>query len=345
MRIFSILKPVAFLLLLSVATTAVAQNGKPSIFPYDIASPYAYYDLPFELREISGLSLSNKVDKLFAVNDDSGQLFYIDKKSGKITPSITFMENGDFEGLEMVRDTVYALTSNGDIYKIFNLTPKANERVKVQRIRTNLTVLDNLEGLGYDPISQSLVIAGKGSTEMPLLTRKFYKVKLADLQPTIKFTDKVVIASLFEVKVQDFQLYLNGNEERHLAKLREEYNAGFASAPGRKKSDAPSNYAMPAPKKIGKEELRSFAPGTNFDWGPSSIAVHPVSGDLYVLSTINKVLTIFTIDGKIREMVKLPKETHFQPEGLCFDEDGTLYISNEGSSDFEARLFVFKMKK
>ncbi|MFK8101395.1 MAG: SdiA-regulated domain-containing protein [Saprospiraceae bacterium] len=63
---------------------------------------------------------------------------------------------------------------------------------------------------------------------------------------------------------------------------------------------------------------------------PSAVAIHPVTGNVYVLSSVNKILMILSPDSKILHMVKLDKKVHVQPEGITFESDGTLYISNEG---------------
>ena len=39
---------------------------------------------------------------------------------------------------------------------------------------------------------------------------------------------------------------------------------------------------------------------------------------------------VISQEGQLLHIEKLRKEVHAQPEGLCFDQDGTLYIANEG---------------
>ncbi len=63
---------------------------------------------------------------------------------------------------------------------------------------------------------------------------------------------------------------------------------------------------------------------------PSAVAIHPTTGNVYVLSSVNKILMILAPNSKILHMVKLDKKIHKQPEGITFEADGTLYISNEG---------------
>ena len=62
---------------------------------------------------------------------------------------------------------------------------------------------------------------------------------------------------------------------------------------------------------------------------PSGIAIHPVSGDLYVLSTVPQLLLILSANGRIRSINRLNPGLFEQPEGIAFDDDQNLYISNE----------------
>ena len=78
--------------------------------------------------------------------------------------------------------------------------------------------------------------------------------------------------------------------------------------------------------------------------GPSAIAIHPQTGELYVLSSVNKVLLILGSDGAIRHVEILDNSIHMQPEGITFRHDGGLYISNEGKkkNDYIGKVYYFE---
>jgi uncharacterized protein YjiK len=64
---------------------------------------------------------------------------------------------------------------------------------------------------------------------------------------------------------------------------------------------------------------------------PSGIAIHPVTGDVYVLASAGKLLLVLTRKGEILAMIKLDQKLFRQPEGICFSPEGVLFISNEGA--------------
>ena len=64
---------------------------------------------------------------------------------------------------------------------------------------------------------------------------------------------------------------------------------------------------------------------------PSALAVHPSTGDIYILSSVKKTLLVVAADGTIRAASALPSALYRQPEGIAFASDGTLYISNEAA--------------
>lgn len=64
---------------------------------------------------------------------------------------------------------------------------------------------------------------------------------------------------------------------------------------------------------------------------PSGIAIHPKTGDVYVISSAQKRLAVLDYqNGTIRYGVRLDKKLLPQPEGIAFDADGNLYLSSEG---------------
>ncbi|MGV3589331.1 MAG: SdiA-regulated domain-containing protein [Adhaeribacter sp.] len=63
---------------------------------------------------------------------------------------------------------------------------------------------------------------------------------------------------------------------------------------------------------------------------PSEIAVHPESGDIYVLEGSNPQLLILDSGGAIKYRYKIKGPDFPQPEGMSFSPGGELFISNEG---------------
>ncbi|HET7898550.1 MAG TPA: hypothetical protein VFL47_12780, partial [Flavisolibacter sp.] len=75
---------------------------------------------------------------------------------------------------------------------------------------------------------------------------------------------------------------------------------------------------------------------------PSAVAVHPVSGDIYVLSTRKtKGLAQYSRDGKILGFQEIDKDLMPQPEGLCFSPNGEMYISTEGKGGEPGKILKF----
>ncbi len=69
------------------------------------------------------------------------------------------------------------------------------------------------------------------------------------------------------------------------------------------------------------------------DWQPSEIALHPTTGDIYLLEATNPQLFILNPDGSIKARHKLNDAEFYKPEGIAFGPKGELYISNEGKND------------
>ncbi len=78
-------------------------------------------------------------------------------------------------------------------------------------------------------------------------------------------------------------------------------------------------------------------------FAPSGIAIHPKTSDICIISSVGKLFVILTPIGEIKYMEKLDASIFKQPEGICFDNDGTLYISSEGRGG-RGKLFRFTRK-
>lgn len=75
----------------------------------------------------------------------------------------------------------------------------------------------------------------------------------------------------------------------------------------------------------------------------SGMAIHPLTGEWYVISSISRLLLVSNPDGDGLTSKKLTKKLYPQPEGICFLADGTMIITTEGLNK-PAKLFKFKYR-
>jgi uncharacterized protein YjiK len=75
---------------------------------------------------------------------------------------------------------------------------------------------------------------------------------------------------------------------------------------------------------------------------PSALTKNPDTKEWYILSSANKLLMVTDENWKIKAAHKLNSSTFNQPEGLAFDKDLNLYISNEGDEITDGNIIKFK---
>jgi uncharacterized protein YjiK len=271
-------------------------------FPYDIYEPDKTYELKDYLREISGLSYYTE-NSLLCVNDEKGIIYKFNHKKKEVTKKYEFDKPGDYEGVEMVDSLVYVLRSDGRIFKVEHLKEKSINSVKR---RTNLSAANDTEGLGYDPSTNSLLVACKGS---PAHSNK-YQGKRAIYEFSIdknelSKTPKYLIDQDQIRKILEFNAY-----SRFSVRLMENIN--------------PSQG--------------------DITFQPSAVAVHPITKNLYVVGSVGKILVVLNPQGEILAIVKLKRKIFRQPEGICFTPDGTMFISNEGRGS-KANILKYSFKQ
>lgn len=74
----------------------------------------------------------------------------------------------------------------------------------------------------------------------------------------------------------------------------------------------------------------------------SAITRHPKSLEWYILSSAEKLLVVASPDWQIKGVYDLDSSTFNQPEGITFDKDLNLYISNEGDEITNGNILKFK---
>ncbi len=256
--------------------------------PYDLQNPALTINLINDaLKEISGLSPTNTEGVYLAIADERGEVFFVDgKASGGVQKQVLFREKGDFEGVEMVGNTIWASKSNGDLFEI---TEWEQSTPKIEEYKTPLKKTNDIEGLAYDPLRKSLLLACKENPDS-LYPRQIFSFSLES-----KTLDKTAVYTIQPEEVNRLVPYLS--TEKH-------------------------DY-----------------------FSPSGLAVHPLTGDVYVISTALKRLVVLDYKtGNIKFARRLDKKILPQPEGISFDKAGNLLLSSEGKEG-EGLLLKFDFKK
>ena len=133
---------------------------------YDLEKPDQICNLPKELLEISALGFDLDSRKLVTVNDEKADYYQLDIENCKVIDKYDFGKNDDYEGIEAVDGIVYVVKSNGDIFTI-----NRNTTFQSQEYETPLSKDNDVEGLGYDPVRNELLLACKGAPHIDKKTK------------------------------------------------------------------------------------------------------------------------------------------------------------------------------
>ncbi|CAN5457550.1 hypothetical protein BH11BAC1_BH11BAC1_18700 [soil metagenome] len=274
------------LLYLSFFSCAPAANHTPG-FKYDLEHPTKEFDLPHSLREISGITFYSD-HRLACVQDEKGKIYIYSLKKEEVKESVEFGADHDYEAITMVNDTFYVLHSTGTLFEVTHFDSDSQQTKKHD---TFLKKENNTEGLCFDSLSHSLLIACKGVS---------YKKGKEDVKEIYRFDlsdDKLEKKPVYKIHLNDLEQFM---QAQHVAK--------------------------PATEEV--HELESKKASSFFE--PSEIAVHPITHDIYILSSVGKLIVVIDRSGNIKDVAAIDPSIAAHPEGMTFSPEGNLFISSEG---------------
>jgi uncharacterized protein YjiK len=176
----------------------------------------------------------------------------------------------------------------------------------VNKYATALSGKNDAEGLAYDPVNKNLLIACK---EYPFIEEK----KGGGFKAIYSFN--------LETRMIDLKPFLLISLDT--VRYYQDYNTMT---------------------RLGVEIQAFLDPsGADATFKPSGIAIHPVTGNVFILGAVGNLLLVLSGKGEMLALIKLRPKIFPQPEGICFSPDGTLYISNEGNGQ-EATILKFVPK-
>jgi uncharacterized protein YjiK len=290
---------------LIILLTLTSYCQSPDIFYqnslYSLDRPDQRYSMPTGLVEISGISWTGK-GTLACIQDEEGIIFCYSLEKEKVISEVKFGKDGDYEDISVVDKTAYILKSNGHIFRVKNYK---KDDIKVKRVKTQLSQKNDAEGMVYDSSENRLLIACKGS---PSLEKENpYKGYRA---------------------VYSFDLETNQLKEKPVYLIDPRKMESY------KEQGGINQYSSRLAKVLGiKDPYGSLR--------PSGIAIHPLTDEIYVISSVGKLLIRLDREGLILGFHALDPNLFRQPEGICFSPEGDLYISNEGRG---GKGYILKFK-
>ena len=104
------------------------------------------------------------------------------------------------------------------------------------------------------------------------------------------------------------------------------------------------NITQNGSASISVKAIEKLTNEKKFKFHPSALARNQKTGLWYILSAVNKMLVVADNDWNVQEVYPLNPAIFRQPEGIAFDNENNLYISNEGDDVSKGNVlkFVFK---
>jgi uncharacterized protein YjiK len=96
---------------------------------------------------------------------------------------------------------------------------------------------------------------------------------------------------------------------------------------------------------INVKDIEAIIAKKKVAFHPSALAKNPLTNEWYILSSVNKLLVVTDAAWKVKAAYTISPSLFIQPEGIAFDNQNNLYISNEGDKITPGTVLKFNYKK
>jgi uncharacterized protein YjiK len=93
------------------------------------------------------------------------------------------------------------------------------------------------------------------------------------------------------------------------------------------------------------KEIDAISHSRKINFHPSAMAQNPLTKEWFILSSVNKMLVVADQNWKVKSVYPLNPSLFVQPEGIAFDRQQNLYISNEKGLSSAATILLFAYNK
>jgi uncharacterized protein YjiK len=139
------------------------------------------------------------------IGDEEGTVYEYDLEDEDIRNALHFGKSGDYEGIELVDSTIYVVKSSGDVYE---MPYSLSDKVEAKKYENILNSDNDIEGLGYDPVSNKLLLACKGDGDTKENKAKGKAIYGFDIKKKELVEDEI-----FSISSEKLEIFLEQHRE------------------------------------------------------------------------------------------------------------------------------------
>jgi DNA-binding beta-propeller fold protein YncE len=109
--------------------------------------------------------------------------------------------------------------------------------------------------------------------------------------------------------------------------------------------EADGSITQSGSHEINVKTIDELSGKKKIKFNPSALGRNPRTKQWYVVSSVNKLLVIADSSWAVKEVYNLDPSLFRQPEGIAFDRENNLYISNEGDKISKGNVLKFNYQK
>lgn len=166
----------------------------------DVVKITRTWELPLTLQKISAIDYLDK-DRIVCLQEEVGSIFIYNLDTKTIEKEVPFGPPGDYQGIALVKNHAYVVSSDGRIFEILGYR---KDKPHIKEYGTHLSVKEKADGICYDRKNNRLLIAIRGNEEDNQNYKGIYSFslsrKMMPVKPAILIDLKDEVFSKYQVK-------------------------------------------------------------------------------------------------------------------------------------------------
>lgn len=149
----------------------------------------------------------------------------------------------------------------------------------------------------------------------------------------------------FPVKGNEFEILFYDSVLQRLSLICKDCDSDKKKSLTRYFFDPANNSFDDTTRSIDVKKIAIMMGEKSLKFKPSAAAIHPITGEIYIISAVNDLLVITDPQGFPKISYEIDDKLFKQPEGIAFTPNGDLLISNEAADKGVANILLFKYHK